>query len=142
MGWVLVLGFLAGLVLGVKYHKEIMSFIATAEARVATWKQGIKGGERKIGVSRSTQGLYEVTEEICSMGAKDELQGEGDREFARRYGEATKAFVESGKVKDRADTTTTISSEEKRELGEAEKAGKERAKEEDPAVRRDYFKPE
>jgi hypothetical protein len=74
MGWVLVLGFLAGLALGVRYHKEIMSLIATAEARVAIlearyYLEGIKGGERKIGVSRSTQGLYEVTEEIRSMGA-------------------------------------------------------------------------
>jgi hypothetical protein len=84
MGWVLVLGFVAGLALGVKYH----------------------------------------------------------RKSARRYDEATKAFVESGKVKEHADTTATISSEEKRELGEAEKAGKERAKEEDPAVRRDYSEPE
>jgi hypothetical protein len=142
MGWVLVLGFLAGLALGVKYHKQIMSLIAAAEARVATWKQGLKEGERKKGVSRDLQGLYEVTEETRSMGAKDELQGEGDRESARRYDEATKAFVESGKVKEHADTTSKISPEEKRELEEAEKLGKERAKEEDPAVRRDYSKPE
>lgn len=142
MGWVLVLGFLAGLALGVKYHKQIMSLIAAAEARVATWKQGLKEGERKKGVSRDLQGLYEVTEETRSMGAKDELQGEGDRESARRYDEATKAFVESGKVKEHADTTSKISPEEKRELEEAEKVGKERAKEEDPAVRRDYSKPE
>jgi hypothetical protein len=142
MGWVLVLGLLAGLALGVKYHKEIMSLIATAEARVATWKQALTEGDRKKGESTDTRGLYDVTEEIRSMGAKDELQGEGDRESARRYDDATKAFVESGKIKEHADTTATISSEEKRELGEAEKAGKERAKEEDPAVRRDYSKPE
>ena len=109
MGWVLVLGFLAGLALGVKYHKQIMSLIAAAEARVATWKQGLKEGERKKGVSRDLQGLYEVTEETRSMGAKDELQGEGDRESARRYDEATKAFVESGKIKEHADTTAKIS---------------------------------
>jgi len=76
------------------------------------------------------------------MGAKDELQGEGDRKSGRRYDEATKAFVESGKVKEHADETTNLSPEEKREFEEAEKAGKERAKEEDPAVRRDYAKPE
>lgn len=76
------------------------------------------------------------------MGAKDKLQGEGDRESARRYDEATKAFVESGKVKKQAETTAKISPEEERELEEADKAGKERAKEEDPAVRRDYSKPE
>ena len=46
---------------------------------------------------------------LLTMGAKDELQGEGDRESARRYDEATKAFVESGKVKEHADTTATIS---------------------------------
>ncbi|MCA1600464.1 MAG: hypothetical protein LC776_02055 [Acidobacteria bacterium] len=142
MGWVLVLGFLAGLALGVKYHREIMSFIGTAEARVATWKQALTEGDRKKGESTNTQGLYDVTEEIRSMGAKDEVQGEGDRESTRRYDDATKAFVESGKVKEQADTTANISLEEKRELGEAEKVGKERAKEEDPAVRRDYAKPE
>ncbi len=76
------------------------------------------------------------------MGTKDKLQGEGDRESARRYDEATKAFVESGKVKKEAETTAKISPEEERELEEAEKAGKERAKEEDPAVPRDYSKPE
>ena len=44
------------------------------------------------------------------------------------YDEATKAFVESGKVKEHTVTTATISSEEKRELGEAEKAGKDACK--------------
>ncbi|MGI0024355.1 MAG: hypothetical protein ACREA4_04320 [Nitrososphaera sp.] len=127
--------------LGVKYHKQIMSLLTAAEARVATWKQSLKEeGEPKKGESR--EGLYEATEETRSMGAKDELQGEGDWESARRYDEATKAFVESGKVKEHADTTTKISPEEKRELEEAEKAGKEHAKEEDPGVRRDYSKPE
>lgn len=140
MGYVLVLGFSAGLALGVKYHKQIMSLLAAAEAQVATWKQSLKEGEAKKG--ESSEGLYEATEETRSMGAKDELQGEGDWESARRYDEATKAFVESGKVKENADTTAKISPEEKRELEEAEKAGKERAKEEDPAVRRDYSKPE
>ncbi len=142
MGFGLVLGFLAGLTLGVKYYKQIMSLIAAAETRVATWKQGLRVDEPKKGESRDMQGLYEVTEETRSIGAKDELQGEGDRESARRYDEAARAFVESGKVKEHADATATISAEEKRDLEEAEKAGKERAKEEDPAVRRDYFKPE
>jgi len=94
MGRVLVLGFLAGLALGVKYHRKIMSLIGTAEARVATWKQALTEGDRKR-VNR-TQGLYDVTEEIRSMGAKDEVQGEGDRESPRCYDDATKAFVESG----------------------------------------------
>ena len=45
MGFALVLGFSAGLVLGAKYHKLIMPFIAAGEAWVATWKQGLKGSE-------------------------------------------------------------------------------------------------
>ncbi len=139
MGFVFVLGFSVGLALGVKYHKQIISLIAASEARVATWKHSLKEGEPK---GESSEGLYEATEETRSMGAKNELQVEGDRESARRFNEATKAFVESGKVKEHADATAKISLEEKRELEEAEKADKERAKEEDPAVRRDYSKPE
>jgi hypothetical protein len=132
MVFVLVLGFSAGLALGVKYHKQIMSLIATTEARVATWKQGLKKGE--------SEGAPK--EDEPKKGESRDMQGEGDRESARRYDEATQAFVESGKVKEHADTTAQISPEEKRELEEAEKAGKERAKEEDPAVQRDYSKPE
>ena len=45
MGFALVRGFSASLVLGAKYHKLIMPFIAAAEAWVATWKQGLKGSE-------------------------------------------------------------------------------------------------
>jgi hypothetical protein len=84
MGWGLVLGFLAGLALGVKYHRNIMSLIGTAEARVATWKQALTEDDRKKGESTDAQGLYDVTEEIRSMGVKDEVQGEGDRESIQR----------------------------------------------------------
>jgi hypothetical protein len=64
------------------------------------------------------------------------------RVINRVFQQPAKAFVESGKVKKQAETTAKISPEEERELEEAEKAGKERAKEEDPAVGRDYSKPE
>jgi hypothetical protein len=59
------------------------------------------------------------------MGAKDKLQGEGDRESARRYDEAAKAFVESGKVKEQRETTAKISPEEERELEEGSRSPSE-----------------
>lgn len=60
-------------------------------------------------------------------------QGEGDRESAQRYNEATRKFVESGKVEQAAhDAKEDLAAEEK---------GRERAKEFDPETRRDYTKP-
>ena len=49
MGFVFVLGFSAGLALGAKYHRQIMPFIAAAQAWIATWKQGLKEGAEKKG---------------------------------------------------------------------------------------------
>jgi hypothetical protein len=66
------------------------------------------------------------------------VQGEGDKESAREYNEATRDFVESGKVEDSAKRAGDQSSAEAQR---AEQAGRERAKEKDPAVQRDYRKP-
>jgi hypothetical protein len=72
------------------------------------------------------------------MAQDNKNQGEGDRESARRYNRNTQDFVESGKVDDAA----RRAGEGNREEGEqAEKVGRERAKEFDPAVERDYSKP-
>ena len=62
-------------------------------------------------------------------------QGEGDREAARRYSESTKSFINSGKVKEAAETASRQDPEEAKR---AEEEGKSRAKEEDPALHRDY----
>lgn len=59
-------------------------------------------------------------------------QGEGDREAARHYDEKTREFVESGKVDPAASNAE--------DNPEAEEKGKERAKEFDPEVHRDYKK--
>lgn len=59
-------------------------------------------------------------------------QGEGDREAARHYDEKTREFVESGKVEDAARNAEADP--------QAEEKGKERAKEFDPEVHRDYKK--
>ena len=68
-------------------------------------------------------------------------QGEGDRDAARRYNKASHDFVETENVTEKARQAGNVSEQEMRKLKEAEKAGKERAKEKDPAVSRDYSKP-
>lgn len=72
------------------------------------------------------------------MGQKPANPGEGDRESAKRYNRNTQEFVESGKVEEAAKRAGDA---DPRELEKAEKAGKKRAKELDPAVERDYSKP-
>lgn len=68
-----------------------------------------------------------------------ENQGEGDRKSAERYNKETQEFVKSGKVDEAARKAAGQSAEE---AERAEKAGRERAKEEDPEVHRDYRKGE
>jgi hypothetical protein len=72
------------------------------------------------------------------MTEKSRNQGEGDRESARRYNRNTQEFVESGKVDEAARRAGEGDPEE---MKQAEKTGKERAKEFDPSVERDYSKP-
>ena len=72
------------------------------------------------------------------MDDKSGNQGEGDRESARRFNKAEQEFVKSGKVEKAA---RKAGEGDKSEMERAEKAGKERAKEFDPAVERDYSKP-
>ncbi len=69
---------------------------------------------------------------------QSKIQGEGDREAAREYNESTRQFVESGKVEDAAERA---GDQDPAEAERAERAGIDRAKEKDPAVRRDYRKP-
>lgn len=72
------------------------------------------------------------------MDDKSGNQGEGDRESARRFNNAEQEFVKSGKVEKAA---RKAGKGDKAEMERAEKTGKERAKEFDPAVERDYSKP-
>ncbi len=72
------------------------------------------------------------------MAQHDKNQGEGDRESARRFNRNARDFVESGKVEDAA---RRAGESDKEEGEQAEKVGRERAKEFDPAVTRDHSKP-
>ena len=72
------------------------------------------------------------------MNDKGRNQGEGDRESAKRYNEGVQDFVKSGKVEEAA---RKAGDADPQEMEQAEQAGKERAKEFDPAVKRDYASP-
>lgn len=74
------------------------------------------------------------------MGERDKPrnQGEGDREAAKRYSEDTREFIDSGKVDEAA---RAAEKQDPAEGEAAEKAGKARARELDPAVHRDHNKP-
>jgi hypothetical protein len=65
------------------------------------------------------------------------LQGEGNYEAAREYNEATRDFVQSGRVEKAARDAEPRGAAEAMSMEQAEQAGKERAKGEDPAVTRD-----
>lgn len=61
-------------------------------------------------------------------------QGEGDKESAAAYNKAQQEFVKSGRVEKAAREATADP--------EAERKGRERAKEFDPEEDRDYTRPE
>lgn len=75
--------------------------------------------------------------EHSKKGSSNKNQGEGDRESAARYNEATQEFVKSGKVKAAA---RRAAGQDPQEARESEREGRKRAKEEDPAVHRNYKK--
>ena len=63
-------------------------------------------------------------------------EGEGSRSGARAYNQATKEFVDSGRVDDAAQKARkAVEGGEKAELERAEAEGKRHAKGEDPALR-------
>lgn len=63
--------------------------------------------------------------------------GEGNYKASRQYNEATKQFVDSGRVDEAAREAAPNDEVEAAELAAAEAEGRRRAKEEDPALRRD-----
>jgi hypothetical protein len=69
-----------------------------------------------------------------SQSQGSEVQGEGNYTAAREYNEATRAFVESGKVEDAAEKAAPADAAEADSLRKAEAEGRQRLKEEDPQV--------
>lgn len=71
-----------------------------------------------------------------SANEQETVQGEGNYDAARTYNESTREFVASGQVEEAAREAAPADEGEAAELLQAEQAGKDRAKEEDPAVDR------
>ena len=69
-------------------------------------------------------------------GATSEVQGEGDYKSARRYNERTTEFARRSDVEGAAREAAPDSTAEASELEDAERAGRARAKEEDPLLDR------
>ena len=67
---------------------------------------------------------------------KHGVEGEGSYSAGKDYNERTKKFVQSGKVDRAARGAEPKSEQEKREMEKAERAGKQHAKGEDPALRK------
>jgi len=64
------------------------------------------------------------------------VHGEGNYAATRQYDDATKKYVESGRVEDAARAAAPKSKSEASEMDAAEAEGKRRAKGEDPALNR------
>jgi hypothetical protein len=68
------------------------------------------------------------TKKESVMNPKDKEHGEGNYKATQQYNEATKKFVESGKVEDAARDAEPRNQQEAREMTEAEQKGKSHAK--------------
>jgi len=65
---------------------------------------------------------------MSSTPKKDEVQGEGDYEAARRYDKAARDFAESGKVEPAAHEAAPESAAQAEEMKQAEDIGKSHSK--------------
>jgi len=70
------------------------------------------------------------------MKKSNQVQGEGNYKAAEEYDKAQRKFVKSGKVDAAARDAKPKSKADAEETQRAEEAGRSRAKEEDPAVKR------
>jgi len=75
------------------------------------------------------------------MKRKGKIEGEGSYTGSKDYNERTKKFVESGKVEQAANDAKPESEQEAQEMQKAERIGKQRAKDEDPALHRPKKQP-
>ena len=66
---------------------------------------------------------------------EDKVHGEGNYKAAKEFDAAEAAFVKSGRVDKAARDAAPKSAAEEAELARAEQLARERAREEDPAVR-------
>ena len=70
------------------------------------------------------------------MADKDKVEGEGSYTGSKDYNQRTKKFVDAGKVDEAARKAEPETEEERQAMQKAERLGKQRAKEEDPALKK------
>ncbi|HKX38029.1 MAG TPA: hypothetical protein VJN20_05210 [Burkholderiales bacterium] len=70
------------------------------------------------------------------MADKDKVEGEGSYTGSKDYNQRTKKFVDSGKVDEAARKAEPETEEERQAMQKAERLGKQRAKDEDPALKK------
>lgn len=70
------------------------------------------------------------------MAEKDKVEGEGSYTGSKDYNQRTKKFVDAGKVDDAARKAEPGTEEERQAMHKAERLGKQRAKDEDPALKK------
>jgi hypothetical protein len=73
---------------------------------------------------------------MSTQGKDSKVQGEGDYEAARRYRKRTTEYLENNDVEKAAVRAAPRSRADAEGMAAAEKAGKKRARGEDPAIRR------
>ncbi len=90
-----------------------------------------------MGIKDRTRGAKDGTADTKkgSADTKDNVHGEGNYEASRQYKNATKAFVESGKVEEAARAAAPVDAREAADMKAAEEAGLVRAKGEHIALK-------
>ena len=78
----------------------------------------------------------DVRREQSQQSGSQNVYGEGNYAATKHYDDATKRYVESGRVEAAAREAAPKSAKEAREMDAAEAEGKRRAKGEDPALKR------
>jgi hypothetical protein len=101
-------------------------------------QQSQLGGHRDFAHRMENEGREQNREQrdtLREQGGQN-VHGEGNYAATRQYDDATKQYVESGRVEGAARAAAPKSHDEAREMEAAEAKGKSRAKGEDPALNR------
>ena len=86
------------------------------------------------------QGPADVADRNLDQAYEGKEHGEGNYQAASDYGRRVRSFVRSGQADRAARDAKPRSSDEARELAEAESQGRKRSKGEDPSLRKDAHK--
>ena len=107
------------------------------EQRAET-QQSQLGGHKDFTHRMENEGREQNREraDVLREQSGENVHGEGNYAASRQYDDATKRYVEAGRVEDAARAAAPRSEAEARDMAAAEAAGKRRAKGEDPALER------